>query len=111
LRGLCASWVLSARATCCWTPATKIFNTENKIFASVNGKGYGLVINHFARLGFLNMDISIYSDADVNIGMYHGLKKAYPIIASNSTRVFYNTIEKDYGTKFEKIKLKSNFIR
>ena len=86
-------------------------NTENKIFASVNGKGYGLVINHFARLGFLNMDISIYSDADVNIGMYHGLKKAYPIIASNSTRVFYNTIEKDYGTKFEKIKLKSNFIR
>jgi len=85
-------------------------NTENKIFTSVNGKGYGLIINHFARLGFLNMDISIYSDADVGIGMYRNLKRSYEMISNNKTKVFYNTLDKDYGTKINKIKLKSNFI-
>jgi len=85
-------------------------NTDNKIFTSVNGKGYGLIINHFARLGFLNMDITIYSDADVNIGLYQSLKKQNPIMSSNKIKILYNSIEKDYGTKLNRIKLKSNFV-
>jgi len=85
-------------------------NTENKIFTSVNGKGYGLIINHFARLGFLNMDITIYSDADVNISLYHSLKRQNLVMGNNKIKVLYNTIEKDYGTKLNHIKLKSNFI-
>jgi len=85
-------------------------NTENKIFTSVNGKGYGLIVNHFARLGFLNMDITIYSDADVNMGLYYGLKKQNPIMGNNKIKILYNSIDKDYGTKINRIKLKSNFI-
>jgi len=85
-------------------------NTENKIFTSVNGKGYGLIVNHFARLGFLNMDITIYSDADVNMGLYYNLKKQNSIMGNNRIKILYNSLEKDYGTKLNRIKLKSNFI-
>jgi len=85
-------------------------NTENKIFTSVNGKGYGLIVNHFARLGFLNMDITIYSDADVNMGLYYNLKRQNSVMGSNRVKILYNSIEKDYGTKLNRIKLKSNFI-
>lgn len=80
--------------------------TKNIIFASVNGKGYNLVVNYFARLGFLNMDIFIYSDQDVDISKYKSFKKSNPVFMNNAVRVYYNTIEKDCGTKLERIKLK-----
>jgi hypothetical protein len=83
---------------------------DNVILTAVNGKGYNLICNHFARLGFLDLDISIYSDSDVNIGMYRNLKKKSPCLANNPVRVYYNTLEKDYGTTEDRINLTSNKI-
>lgn len=79
---------------------------KNYIFASVNGKGYNLVVNYIARLGFLNMDIEIYSDQDVNIEKYKNFKKNCPVFMYNNVKVFYNTLDKDTGTTLDRIKLK-----
>lgn len=82
--------------------------TDNTIFLSVNGKGYNLIINYFARLGFLDMDIHIYSDSDVNIGLYKHLRKISSVMMNNDIRIFYNVLGKDYGVPLNEIKLKSN---
>jgi hypothetical protein len=79
---------------------------ENTIFTSINGKGYGLVLNYFARLGFLNMNIKIYSDKDVNLTFYKNLINNYNILKNNKLTIYYNDIDKDYGTKIENIKIK-----
>ena len=83
---------------------------KNIIFTSVNGKGYNLIVNHFARMGFLDLDIEIYSDQDVDISKYKNFKKTNPIFLNNNVKVFYNTLSKDMGTTLENIKLKKSVI-
>lgn len=83
---------------------------DNTIFVSVNGKGYNLIVNYFARLGFINMDIYIYSDKDVDLSMYKNFKKNNSVFLNNKIRVYYNKINKDYGVKRDLIQLKSNII-
>jgi hypothetical protein len=83
---------------------------KNIIFASVNGKGYNLVINHFARMGFLNMDIEIYSDKDVPITKYKQLREYCPSMKNNKVRIWYNKLEKDYGVIQDKIELYSKVL-
>jgi hypothetical protein len=85
-------------------------DSDNTIFVSVNGKGYNLIINHFVRLGFLNMNIFIYSDSDVPIQVYKYLKQGCSGLKYNKCKVIYNCIEKDFGVKLDQIQLKSNYI-
>jgi hypothetical protein len=81
-------------------------NIDNDtIFIAVNGKGYNLILNKIARMGFLSMNIFIYSDSDVNINFYKKLKKTIPCLKYNNTTVIYNSLEKDYGLKEDLIKL------
>lgn len=85
---------------------------ENTIFAAACGKSYNAVILNYIRQGFLNLDIEIYSDADVNIEFYRHLKNSSPYLKNMKLTVFYNTLYnkdtgfgKDYGVPKNQIKL------
>ena len=83
---------------------------ENTIFAAVNGKGYYHIILYLARLGFLNINLEIYSDADVPLKFYQTLKKYNEIIKYSKIKIHYNTLKKDFGVTKDEIKLKSSII-
>lgn len=81
-------------------------NEENKIFAAACGKSFNAVISHYTRLGFLNLNVIIYSDADVPLNFYKNLKQSSPFIRNKMITIFYNDIGKDFGIKKEEIKLR-----
>ena len=90
---------------------------KNTIFAAACGKGYNAVIANYMRMGFLDMNISIYSDADVDINFYRELKSRSQYLKSMSITVYYNSLYdpqsgygKDYGVRAEDIKLKKIII-
>lgn len=92
-------------------------NEKNMIFAAACGKAYNAVILNYIRMGFLNLDIVIYSDADVNINFYRSLKSNSPYLKNSKITVFYNDLYeqetgygKDYGVRKEDIKLKKIII-
>jgi hypothetical protein len=92
-------------------------NEKNTIFAAACGKGYNAVIINYIRMGFLNMNISIYSDADVDVSFYRELKNNSPYLKSQQITVYYNSLYdkntgygKDYGVRVEDIKLKKIII-
>lgn len=94
-----------------------IGNDKNIIFSAACGKGYNAVISNYIRMGFLNLNIIIYSDADVNISFYKNLKNNSPYLKNSKLTVFYNDLYdpktgfgKDYGVKKENIKLKKIII-
>jgi len=72
-------------------------NEKNTIFSAACGKGFLAVINNFIRLGFLDLNISIYSDSDVNINFYKSLKKSSIYLKNSQLTIFYNDKEKDFG--------------
>ena len=75
---------------------------DNHIFIAVNGKGYSLIFQNLARMGFLDMDIEIYSDNDVNRRFYQNMKKYNSILKNNKIKLYYNTIGKDFGVEKNK---------
>lgn len=90
---------------------------ENTIFAAACGKSYGAVILKYIRMGFLNLNISIYSDADVDISFYRELKKSSPYLKNSRIIVYYNDkynpvtkYGKDYGVRREEISLRKAII-
>jgi hypothetical protein len=83
---------------------------ENCIFVAVNGKGYNLVIQHLARMGFLDMEIEIYSDSDVDLNFYKNIKKYNTIINDKKIKIYKNKIGKDYGVKKDEINLSYTII-
>lgn len=92
-------------------------NTDNTIFAAACGKAYNAVILNYIRMGFLNLDVVIFSDADVNINFYKALKNNSPYLKNSRITVFYNDLYdpktgygKDYGVRKEDIKLKKIII-
>lgn len=92
-------------------------NDNNKIFAAACGKGYLSVILNYIRLGFLNMNITIYSDADVNREFYVNMKKSSPYLKNKQITIFYNSLYdpktkfgKDYGVRAADIQLKKIII-
>lgn len=85
-------------------------NTENTIFAAACGKGYNSVISNFIHKGFLNMNITIYSDADVNVDFYRNLKLQSPYLKKTPIIIFYNTKEKDFGIPKDRISLRKIII-
>ena len=85
-------------------------DAKNTIFSAVCGKGYNLVLNYLSRLGFMDMNIHIFSDGDVPIEKYKAMIKYSNAMKNNRITIYYNSIEKDYGIKLDRIKLKSRII-
>ena len=85
-------------------------NEKNTIFAAACGKGFNTVITRFTRMGFLNLDVSIYSDADVGIDFYKNLKQSSPFLKNSRLNIFYNTIEKDFGVPLNRLNLKKAIV-
>lgn len=85
-------------------------DNSNTLFVAINGKGYNLVFNYLARLGFLKMNISIFSDSDVDISFYKYIKSQNDILSNQKIKIYYNKIGKDYGVKKEQIDLKYSII-
>jgi hypothetical protein len=83
---------------------------NNRLFIAVNGKGYNLVFQYLARLGFLDMNIDIFSDADVNLNFYKFMKNKSLILSDLKIKINYNTLGKDCGTTADNIKLKYSYI-
>lgn len=86
---------------------------KNAIFAAACGKAYNAVIQHYIRMGFLDMDIKIYSDADVYRNFYEDMKKSSNYLKNTQIEVFYNSLYqkgtkfgKDFGVPADQIKLK-----
>lgn len=90
---------------------------DNIIFAAACGKGYSAVINKFIKMGFLNMDIEIYSDGDVEPYFYKNMIKSSPYLKNFKFTVYYNNLYdpitkngKDYGVPKEQIQLRKVLI-
>ena len=79
--------------------------SENIIIAAACGKSFEQVIMSFIKRGFLNLNIKIYSDADVDISFYTKMKKQNKIISTLPIEVYYNTLEKDCGVPKDRILL------
>jgi hypothetical protein len=87
-----------------------IADKNNYIFASANGKGYVPVILNYMRMGFLNLNITIYSDADVHINFFKDLKKSLSYLKNTQLTIYYNTIDKDFGLPLDQINLKKVIV-
>lgn len=87
---------------------------QNTIFAAACGKAYNAVIQHYIRMGFLNMDIKIYSDGDVGRSFYEDLKRSSNYLKGIQLDIYYNALYnkdtgfgKDFGVPKDNIKLKN----
>lgn len=90
---------------------------ENIIFAAACGKAYNAVILNYIRMGFLDLEIEIYSDGDVNANFYKAIKNSSPYLKNSKITVYYNDLYdpktgygKDYGVPADQIKLKKIII-
>ena len=90
---------------------------NNTIFAAACGKAYNAVIQHYIRLGFLDLNITIYSDADVPRSFYEDMKRNSPYLKNSTITVYYNSLYnaetkygKDYGVPKNQIKLRMQKI-
>lgn len=77
-------------------------NTTDTIFVAVNGKGFNLIPKLLNRMGFLNLDVQIYSDMDVKKNFY---LDRIDLFRLEKFLVTYNIFEgeKDFGVVKEKI--------
>lgn len=85
-------------------------NSENTIVAAACGKSYLQVIEKFIKIGFLNLDINIYSDADVPVSFYNTMKNNSEYLKDIKINIFYNTIGKDCGVPADQITLSKTVI-
>ena len=74
----------------------------NNIFSTVSGKYYKRAILYLYRMGFIDSNINIYSDADVKKEYFKRLKGE---IFQQNIDLYYNSIDKDFGVPKEKIKV------
>lgn len=76
---------------------------NNTIFAAACGKSFNAVILNYIRLGFLNLNITIYSDADVDISFFKDLKSQSPYLKNKKIEIYYNSLydpKTGYGKDF-----------
>lgn len=78
----------------------------NTIFVAANGKTFNLPILNLRRLGFLSINLDIYSDADVEL---HKYKYSLNRELFERINIHYNVKEgqKDFGVPLDKIKQKT----
>lgn len=74
----------------------------NRVFTAINGKGFNLFPATLMRMGFLNINLSIYSDNDISLDDY---KYILPDYKYKSIRITYNRADgqKDFGVRPELI--------
>lgn len=85
---------------------------ENAIYVAVCGSGFRNIIKKISGMGFIdNLNLNIYSDNDGNhdVGYYHNIITMKDVY--KSLHIYYNTLDKDLGTRKENINLTSARIR
>jgi hypothetical protein len=80
---------------------------ENTIFAAGCGKSYEELMRKYMKKGFLDMDVAIYSDTDVDIEFFKKMRATNPIVSKFPMTVYYNKLSKDVGVPKEQIDLSS----
>jgi len=80
------------------------------IFAAAAGKGYNAVISHYIRMGFLNLNVIIYSDNDVDTYFFKEMKQDSVYLKNSPLTIYYNTLDKDFGVPADRIKVKRVII-
>jgi len=88
------------------------YNKENLdyIFIASCGKSFDLAVSTIVKMGFLDFDLTIYSDADVDITMYRDIKNDSEFLKNKKITIYYNNIGKDYGVPKEQINLRKVVI-
>lgn len=86
---------------------------RNCLFLANCGGGYLRTIKQICRqYGFLDVDINIYSDSEINMGVYQKLyKQLKNEISIHSMIVYYNEKAEDFGVPVEKIKIKAATVK
>lgn len=82
----------------------------NYIFIASCGKSYRTAIDSFVRMGFLNFDLVIYSDADVKLDFYKDIKKNSIYLQNKQITIYYNENSKDFGVPKNQILLRKAVI-
>jgi len=74
----------------------------NRVFTAINGKGFNLFPSTLMRMGFLNMNLVVYSDNDISLDDYRRILMMHRY---KSIRIFYNRAanQKDFGVRSELI--------
>jgi hypothetical protein len=100
-----------------YTHFGKQYDESNTIYAAACGKAFNAVILNYIRMGFLNLNLIIYSDADVNTEFYKVLKNNSPYLKNSKITVYYNSLYnpqtkygKDYGVPNEQIQLRKIIV-
>lgn len=90
---------------------------KDTIFTAACGKGFNAVILNYIRAGFLDLNISIYSDGDVDVNFYRDMKNSSPYLKNSRITVYYNNLYnkttgfgKDYGVPKNQIQLRKIII-
>jgi hypothetical protein len=85
-------------------------NSKNTLFFAVNGKSYNQVPIMLNRLGFLSLNLHIYSDKDVSLYDY---KNKLNLSRFNKVLVSYNIKEneKDFGVTMDRISRKTTILK
>ena len=63
---------------------------KDRVFVSVSGKGYNLLLKTLERMGMFPMDLNVYSDSDVGLDYYRRMKSSDPFLRFGRMKVHYN---------------------
>lgn len=85
-------------------------NEENYIFVASCGKSYRSSIDTLIRLGFLDFDVTIYSDNDVDLTFYKDLKYNSSYLKTQNITIYYNKLSKDFGNPVTGIELRKAVV-
>jgi hypothetical protein len=82
------------------------------IVASANGKGFPWLIKSVRRMGFLDLNVRIYSDSDVPVGVYRWILTGDPLLDARNFEVLYNDCgasgggKTDFGVPPDRVKVR-----
>lgn len=82
------------------------YNSPDRIYGAVNGKAYKLFIMMLRRMGFLKINLDLYSDSEISLNTYRYMFNPDHFSA---IRIHYNVYpgESDFGVPLNKIKVKT----
>ena len=92
----------------------KDYDKNDVIFCATCGKSYTTAIMQYIKQGFLNLNIIIYSDADVDYKWYidkvKNSNKIMQLLNNSKITIYYNTLDKDFGVPEDNISLRKVLI-
>ena len=80
---------------------------DNPLYISNNGKSFMFILDYLSGLSIMNVNINVYSDIDVNLKFYEDVLERNRLAKFNGMSIYYNQLEKDYGTTKDRILLSS----